>query len=76
MKDDRGPNQHSQEDGNSGSGFAMMAMMVACCLGAVLLFALIPVVGLPLGLAIGAAGFVAMLFAHQKLMGGHRGGHH
>ena len=75
MKDDPGPNRQSEEGSNSGGGFAMMAMMMACCLGSLLIFALIPLVGLPLGLAIGAVGFVAMLFAHQKFMGGHSSHH-
>jgi len=63
------PSQH----GDNG-GFAMMALMMACCMAVVLLFLLIPVVGWPIGLTIGAAGFIAMLFAHQRLMG--HGGHH
>ncbi len=76
MKDDPGPVRQSEIEPNSGSGFVMMAMMMACCLGSLLIFALIPAVGLPGGLAIGAIGFVAMLFAHQKLMGGRHSGHH
>ena len=66
---DAGRNQ----GGNDG-GFAMMAMMMVCCMAIVLLFLLIPVVGWPIGLTIGAVGIIAMLFAHQKLMG--HGGHH
>ena len=61
------------QDRDSG-GFAMMAMMMACCMAIVLLFLLIPVVGWPIGLTIGAVGIIAMLFAHQKMMG--HGGHH
>lgn len=49
----------------------MMAMMMACCMAVVLLFLLIPFVGWPIGLAIGAIGLVAMIAAHQKFMGGH-----
>ncbi|MBI5946963.1 MAG: hypothetical protein HY875_02355 [Chloroflexi bacterium] len=73
-------NDHKHEvgggrpQGDSG-GIAMMVMMMACCMSVVLLFLLIPVVGWPIGLVIGAAGFVAMYFAHQRMMGGH-GGHH
>lgn len=52
----------------------MMAMMMVCCMAVVLLFLLIPIVGWPIGLTIGAVGFIAMLFAHQKMMG--HGGHH
>jgi hypothetical protein len=55
-------------------GFAMMAMMMVCCMAVALLFVLIPVVGWPIGLSIGAIGFVAMLFVHQRMMG--HGGHH
>lgn len=59
--------------GESG-GFAMMAMMMVCCMAVAVLFVLIPVVGLPIGLSIGAIGFIAMLFVHQRMMG--HGGHH
>ncbi len=63
---------HNQHGDNG--GFAMMALMMACCMAVVLLFLLIPVVGWPIGLTIGAAGLIAMYFAHQRLMG--HGGHH
>jgi hypothetical protein len=53
----------------------MMALMMVCCMAVVLLFLLIPVVGWPIGLTIGAVGFIAMYFAHQRFMGGH-GSHH
>ena len=56
------------------SGFAMMAMMMVCCMAMVLLLLLIPVVGWPIGLTIGALGFIAMMFVHQRMMG--HGGHH
>lgn len=55
-------------------GLAMMVLMMACCLGVILLFALIPLVGWPIGLTIGAVGLVAMLVAHQRWMG--HGSHH
>lgn len=54
-------------------GFAMMAMMMVCCMAMLLLLLLIPVVGWPIGLTIGAIGFIAMMLVHQR-MG--RGGHH
>ena len=54
-------------------GFAMMAVMMVCCMAVLLLFLLIPVVGWPIGLTIGAVGFMAMLFVHQRMMG--HGGH-
>lgn len=73
MPEDKDHAGQSPQPGNSG-GFAMMAMMMVCCMAVVLLFLLIPVVGWPIGLTIGALGFIAMLFAHQKMMG--HGGHH
>ncbi|MBE0607860.1 MAG: hypothetical protein IH609_00630 [Dehalococcoidia bacterium] len=56
------------------AGFAMMAMMMVCCMAILLLFLLIPVVGWPIGLTIGALGFIAMLVFHQRMMG--HDGHH
>ena len=63
---------HNQ--GGDNGGFAMMAMMMVCCMAVLLLFLLIPVVGWPIGLTIGAVGFIAMLLAHQRWMG-HGGSH-
>lgn len=68
------PPERQVRDAAEGSGFAMMAMMMVCCMAVVLLFLLIPVVGWPIGLTIGAVGFIAMLFVHQRMMG--HGGHH
>jgi FtsH-binding integral membrane protein len=65
-------NDRKNPQGDKG-GFAMMAMMMVCCMSVVLLFLLIPVVGWPIGLTIGAVGFLAMLFVHQRMMG--HGGH-
>ena len=68
--------QSKQEAGGKrapGGSFGMMAMMMGCCLSILLVFAIIPFVGLPIGLAIGAVGLVAMLFVHQKWMGGRMG---
>jgi hypothetical protein len=64
---DRSGGKNPQGDN---SGFAMMA----CCMAVVLLFLLIPVVGWPIGLTIGAVGFIAMFYVHQRMMG--HGGHH
>ena len=72
-QEDAGDSQRKDSPGDNGS-FVMMAMMMACCMAIVLLFLLIPVVGWPIGLTIGAVGIIAMLFAHQKMMG--HGGHH
>ena len=66
-------NRQGQNPERSG-GFAMFAMTVVCCMVVVLLLFLIPVVGWPFGLTIGAVGFVAMLFVHQRTMG--HGSHH
>lgn len=63
-----------QNQGGDHGRFSMMAMMMAGCMAVVLLFLLIPVVGWPIAVAIGAVGIVAMLFAHQRMMG--HGGHH
>ncbi len=66
---DRNPNT-----GNDGMGvMAMMALMMACCIGFALLFLVIPVVGWPVGIVIVAVGAIAMLFFHQRFM---RHGHH
>lgn len=66
--------QGEQNPRADNGGFMMMAMMMVCCMSLVLLFLLIPVVGWPIGLTIGAVGFVAMLVVHQRMMG--HGGHH
>ena len=68
-----GDAQRDSSKAGDAAGFAMMAMMMVCCMAVVLLFLLIPVVGWPIGLTIGALGISAMLFAHQKMMG--HGGH-
>ena len=70
------PDEHDEHPGHSDSAvgmMAMMAMMMSMCLGVVLLFAVIPAVGLPLGLAIAAVGVAIMLFVHGRMMrhGGH-----
>jgi xanthosine utilization system XapX-like protein len=46
----------------------MMALMMGLCMGVFLLFALIPVVGWPAGLALALVGGAAMLAGHQWLM--------
>lgn len=63
---------HSSNNGTM-AGLAMMALMMLCCVGVLLLFLLIPVVGWPVGIAIVAVGAVAMLLFHQRFM---RHGHH
>ncbi len=70
------PDERHEHPGHSDSATGMMAMMVmmmSMCLGVVLLFAVIPAVGLPLGLAIAAGGAAIMIFVHGRMMrhGGH-----
>ncbi len=64
-----GANPERGKPAGDGGGFAMMAMMMVCCMAVLLLFLLIPVVGWPIGLTIGAVGVIAMLFVHQRMMG-------
>lgn len=47
----------------------MMGLMMGLCLGTVLLFSLIPVIGWPLGIVLALGGFGTMLYLHQRLMG-------
>ncbi|MCA9854288.1 MAG: hypothetical protein KC482_11970 [Dehalococcoidia bacterium] len=56
------------------ASLAMAATMMACCVAVLAVFALIPIVGWPIGLALGAAALGAMAFVHQRWMG--HGGHH
>ncbi len=49
----------------------MMGLMMGMCVLFFAFFALVPIVGWPLSLAIGAVGALAMAWLHQKLMGGH-----
>jgi hypothetical protein len=50
--------------------FAMMAMMLVCCVGMMFLFFLIPVLGWPVGLALVVAGGAALMYGHHRLMCG------
>ena len=70
MPDDQTPDD---AHGHGMSSLGMMLMMMVCCIGIFLLLAIIPILGLPLGIAVGVVGGIALLFAHQRLMGG---GHH
>jgi hypothetical protein len=47
---------------------AMMVMMMAMCFGVVLLFAVIPSIGWPLGIVVGVAAGGLMLYLHQRYM--------
>ena len=57
-----------------GGMFAMMAMMAVCCIGVLVLFALIPLVGWTAGLIIAVSAGTALMYAHWKLMD-HGSGH-
>ena len=61
---DEDHNHSGHTDGTAG----MMVMMMAMCIGVVLLFAVIPAVGLPVGLAIAAGAAALMLFLHGRMM--------
>lgn len=55
-------------------GMRMAAMMMLCCVGVVVLLAVLPLFPWPTAIAVGVLGGLGLLFAHQKLMG--PGGHH
>ncbi len=64
---------HEQRPDNQGKGngdnmMAMMVMMMAMCFGVVLLFAVIPSIGWPLGIVVGVVAGGLMLFLHQRYM--------
>lgn len=56
------------------AGMRMATMMMLCCLGVVVLFAILPLFPWPLAVVVGIAGVLGLLFAHVKLMG--HGSHH
>lgn len=47
----------------------MMGWMMGLCFGTVLLFSLIPIIGLPVAVALALVGVAAMLYLHRRLMG-------
>jgi hypothetical protein len=49
----------------------IMALMMGLCFGSVLLSSLVPIVGWPVAIALGLVGIAAMVWLHQRLMGGH-----
>jgi hypothetical protein len=69
----RRPTEHGQAE-RSGHGdsaasmMAMLVMMMSVCLGMVLLFAIIPALGLPVGLAIALVAGAMMLVVHGWMM--------
>lgn len=62
------------ERSEEAAGRGLMQMLVhtlICCLGIMLVLVLIPLLGWPLGLTLGVAGFVGMVFAHRSMGQGH-----
>lgn len=47
----------------------MAAVMMSGCVAVIAVFALIPIVGWPVGFVVGLVAIAAMAFAHQRLMG-------
>jgi hypothetical protein len=62
--DNSSPGPH--KSGNSMGG--MMAMMMAMCIGVILLFLVIPAVGFPFGLAIALGAGALMFVLHARFM--------
>ncbi len=63
--------EHDRDAGHGSMAFGMMAMMavmMAMCMGSALLFTVVPLVGWPLGVAIAAAGVALMLYVHGWMM--------
>jgi small-conductance mechanosensitive channel len=48
--------------------FAMMAMMMVCCVGIFVIVALIPLIGWPAGIVVATLGGAALTFAFQRVM--------
>ena len=55
-------------DSSHVSMFAMMTMMMVCCLGIFLLVAIMPVIGWPAGITLAVVGGAALMYVHQKMM--------
>ncbi len=48
--------------------FAMMAMMVVCCVGIFVIVLLIPLIGWPAGIVVAILSGAALMYAHQRMM--------
>ena len=62
--DSSSPDPHKGDDSMGG----MMAMMMAMCIGVILLFLVIPAVGFPLGLVIALGAGALMFVLHARFM--------
>ena len=62
--DNSSPDPHKGDNSMGG----MMAMMMAMCIGVILLFLVIPAVGFPLGLAIALGAGALMFVLHARFM--------
>ena len=69
MNTHKSSNEEDSNSHNSGDSMGgMMIMMMAMCLGVVLLFVVIPTLGFPLGLAIAVVAGALMLVLHGRFM--------
>ena len=67
------PEQQVRDAAETGM-FAMMAMMVVCCVGIFVLVLLIPLIGWPAGAIVAISLGAALMYAHMKMM--NHGTHH
>ena len=69
MNTHKSSNEEDSNSHNSGDSMGgMMIMMMAMCLGVVLLFVVIPTLGFPLGLGIAVVAGALMLVLHGRFM--------
>ena len=69
MNEHKGNTNEDSDPHKSGDSMGgMMIMMMAMCLGAVLLFLVIPAVGFPLGLIVAIVAGALMLVLHGRFM--------
>lgn len=69
-EDERNTGNHGHGDDSMG----MMAMMMAMCAGVLLLFVLLPALGMPLGLLVALGAAALMVYLHGRFMR-HGSGH-
>lgn len=67
------PEQQVKRAADTGM-FAMMAMLIVCCVGIFVLVLLIPLIGWPAGAIVAVSLGAALMYAHMKMMnhGSHR----